>query len=219
MSAIRVVVADDQRVVRDGLVMLLGLLEGIEVVAAAGDGAEAVELAERHDADVVLMDLRMPVLDGVGATHELAARRPATAVLVLTTHADDESLFPALRAGARGYLTKDTSAAELARAIRAVHAGDTHLDPSVQRRLVESLVAPSPPARGTTFPDGLTLREGEVLALIAEGLSNQDIAARLVVSLATVKTHVNRILAKTGSRDRAQAVAYAYRHGIAGLQE
>jgi DNA-binding NarL/FixJ family response regulator len=214
VSTIRVVVADDQRVVRDGLVMLLGLLEGIEVVAAAGDGAEAIELAGLHDADVVLMDLRMPVLDGVGATRELAERRPGTGVLVLTTHADDESLFPALRAGARGYLTKDTSAVELERAIRAVHAGETHLDPSVQRRLVESLVAPAPSARAATLPDGLTPREGEVLALIAAGLSNHDIAARLVVSLATVKTHVNRILAKTGSRDRAQAVAYAYQHGI-----
>jgi DNA-binding NarL/FixJ family response regulator len=214
VSTIRVVVADDQRVVREGLVMMLGLLEGIEVVAAAGDGAEAIELAGLHDADVVLMDLRMPVLDGVGATRELAERRPGTGVLVLTTHADDESLFPALRAGARGYLTKDTSAVELERAIRAVHAGETHLDPSVQRRLVESLVAPAPSARAATLPDGLTPREGEVLALIAAGLSNHDIAARLVVSLATVKTHVNRILAKTGSRDRAQAVAYAYQHGI-----
>jgi DNA-binding NarL/FixJ family response regulator len=214
VSTIRVVVADDQRVVRDGLVMLLGLLEGIEVVAAAGDGAEAIELAGLHDADVVLMDLRMPVLDGVGATRELAERRPGTGVLVLTTHADDESLFPALRAGARGYLTKDTSAVELERAIRAVHAGETHLEPSVQRRLVESLVAAAPSARASTLPDGLTPREGEVLALIAAGLSNHDIAARLVVSLATVKTHVNRILAKTGSRDRAQAVAYAYQHGI-----
>ena len=216
MSAIRVVVADDQRVVRDGLVVLLGLLEGIEVVAAAGDGAEAVELADLHDADVVLMDLRMPVLDGVGATRELGVRRPSTRVLVLTTYADDESLFPALRAGARGYLTKDTSAAELERAIRAVHAGETHLDAEVQRRLVETVVAPAPATRASVLPDGLTPREGEVLVLIAEGLSNHEIAARLVVSLATVKTHVNRILAKTGARDRAQAVAYAYRHGIAG---
>lgn len=214
--SIRVVVADDQRVVRDGLVLLLGLLENIEVVAAAGDGAEAVELAERHDADVVLMDLRMPVLDGVQATRVLATRRPRTRVLVLTTHADDESLFPALRAGARGYLTKDTSADDLERAIRAVHAGETHLDPEVQRRLVESVIAPASERASVVLPDGLTAREIEVLTLIAEGLSNQEIATRLVVSLATVKTHVNRIFAKTGARDRAQAVMYAYRHGLVG---
>ena len=214
MSSIRVVVADDQRVVRDGLVLLLGLLESIDVVAAAGDGAEAVALAEQHDADVVLMDLRMPVLDGVEATRVLAARRPEIHVLVLTTHADDESLFPALRAGARGYLTKDTSAADLERAIRAVHAGETHLDPEVQRRLVESVVVPA--SASAAQPDGLTAREIEVLTLIAEGLSNHEIAARLVVSLATVKTHVNRIFAKTGARDRAQAVLYAYQHGLAG---
>ena len=121
---------------------------------------------------------------------------------------------PRLRAGARGYLTKDASAADLARAIRAVHAGETHLDAEVQRRLVESVVAPPPAARSSLLADGLTPREGEVLVLIAGGLSNQEIAERLVVSLATVKTHVNRILAKTGARDRAQAVAYAYRHGI-----
>jgi DNA-binding NarL/FixJ family response regulator len=214
--SIRVVVADDQRVVRDGLVLLLGLLENIEVVAAAGDGAEAVELAERHDADVVLMDLRMPVLDGVQATRVLAERRPGTRVLVLTTHADDESLFPALRAGARGYLTKDTSADDLERAIRAVHAGETHLDPEVQRRLVESVIAPASEPVSSVLPDGLTAREIEVLTLIAEGLSNHEIAARLVVSVATVKTHVNRIFAKTGARDRAQAVMYAYRHGLVG---
>jgi DNA-binding NarL/FixJ family response regulator len=218
VTSIRVVVADDQRVVRDGLVLLLGLLERIDVMAAAGDGAAAVELAEQHDADVVLMDLRMPVLDGVEATRVLAARRPETRVLVLTTHADDESLFPALCAGARGYLTKDTSAADLERAIRAVHAGETHLDPEVQRRLVESIVAPTSVRAGSsaTLPDGLTAREIEVLTLIAEGLSNHEIATRLVVSLATVKTHVNRIFAKTGARDRAQAVLYAYQHGLAG---
>jgi DNA-binding NarL/FixJ family response regulator len=164
----------------------------------------------------VLMDLRMPVLDGVQATSVLATRRPATRVLVLTTHADDESLFPALRAGARGYLTKDTSAADLERAIRAVHAGETHLDPEVQRRLVESVIAPASEPVSTALPDGLTAREIEVLTLVAEGLSNHEIATRLVVSLATVKTHVNRIFAKTGARDRAQAVMYAYRHGLVG---
>jgi DNA-binding NarL/FixJ family response regulator len=204
---IRVLVADDQRVVREGLVLLLGLIDDLEVVGAAGDGGEAVALAVEHEADVVLMDLRMPGTDGVAATRELAARRPTTRVLILTTYADDASVFPALQAGARGYLTKDTGAEALAAAIRAVHAGGVHLDPEVQARLLSA-------ASGAP-PDELTPREAEVLALIAEGLSNAEIAERLVVSLATVKTHVNRIFAKTGVRDRAQAVRYAYREGLA----
>jgi DNA-binding NarL/FixJ family response regulator len=205
---IRVLVADDQRVVREGLVLLLGLIDDLEVVGAAADGAEALELAVRHEADVVLMDLRMPNTDGVAATRELVARRPQAKVLILTTYADDASVFPALQAGARGYLTKDTGADALAAAIRAVHAGGVHLDPAVQARLLTA-------ASGTPPPDELTPREVEVLALIAEGLSNAEIAERLVVSLATVKSHVNRIFAKTGVRDRAQAVRYAYREGLA----
>jgi DNA-binding NarL/FixJ family response regulator len=205
---IRVLVADDQRVVREGLVLLLGLIDDLEVVGAAADGAEAVELAVHNEADVVLMDLRMPNTDGVAATRQLAAERPQAKVLILTTYADDASVFPALQAGARGYLTKDTGADALAAAIRAVHAGGVHLDPAVQARLLTA-------AAGTPPPDELTPREAEVLALIAEGLSNAEIAERLVVSLATVKTHVNRIFAKTGVRDRAQAVRYAYREGLA----
>jgi DNA-binding NarL/FixJ family response regulator len=204
---IRVLVADDQRVVREGLVLLLGLIDDLDVVGAAADGAEAVALAVEHEADVVLMDLRMPGTDGVAATRELAARRPEARVLILTTYADDASVFPALQAGARGYLTKDTGAEALAAAIRAVHAGGVHLDPEVQARLLSA-------ASGAP-PDELTPREAEVLSLIAEGLSNAEIAERLVVSLATVKTHVNRIFAKTGVRDRAQAVRYAYREGLA----
>ena len=204
---IRVLVADDQRVVREGLVLLLGLIDDLEVVGAAADGAEAVGSAVEREADVVLMDLRMPGTDGVAATRELAARRPEARVLILTTYADDASVFPALQAGARGYLTKDTGAEALAAAIRAVHAGGVHLDPEVQARLLSA-------ASGAP-PDELTPREAEVLALIAEGLSNAEIAERLVVSLATVKTHVNRIFAKTGVRDRAQAVRYAYREGLA----
>jgi DNA-binding NarL/FixJ family response regulator len=204
---IRILVADDQRVVREGLVLLLGLIEDLEVVGAAADGDEAVALAVAERADVVLMDLRMPGTDGVAAARELAARRPETRVLILTTYADDASVFPALQAGARGYLTKDTGAEALAAAIRAVHAGGVHLDPAVQARLLS--------AASGTAPDELTPREAEVLTLIAEGLSNAEIAERLVVSLATVKTHVNRIFAKTGVRDRAQAVRYAYREGLA----
>jgi DNA-binding NarL/FixJ family response regulator len=215
MSAIRVVIADDQRVVRDGLALLVGLIADIELAGSAADGAEAVEVAERERPDVVLMDLRMPELDGVEATRRIRAALPETQVLVLTTYADDESLFPALQAGARGYLTKDASAEEIEQAIRALAAGRTHLDAAVQQRLVSAVVDERPAARGLEVPDGLTTRETEVLKLIAAGLSNAEIAAALVVSGATVKTHVNRIFAKTGARDRAQAVRYAYEHGIA----
>ena len=213
---IRIVIADDQRVVREGLQMLLGLLDGFEVVGAAQDGEEAVRLAVEHEADVVLMDLRMPGVDGVEATARLAIARPATRVLVLTTYADDEVLFAALRAGARGYLTKDAGAAEIQAAIQAVHRGETRLDPAVQARLVAAVTAePQPEAPAGELPDGLTAREAEVLTLIARGLSNQEIAEQLVVSGATVKTHINRVLMKTGARDRAQAVRYAYQHGLA----
>ncbi len=209
---IRVLVADDQQIVRDGLAMLLGLLDGIEVVGTACDGEEALAIAASSGADVVLMDLRMPGTDGVQATLRLRAEQPQVGVLVLTTYADDESLLPALEAGARGYLTKDTDADTIAAAIRTVHAGGTHLGPDIQRRLVELATAPAPASRA--LPDDLTAREAEVLTLIAEGRSNQEIAAQLVVSQATVKTHVNRIFSKTRCRDRAQLVTYAYRHQL-----
>jgi DNA-binding NarL/FixJ family response regulator len=215
-SPIRVLIADDQRVVRDGLTMLVGLIDDVEVVGTAGDGLEAVERAEREHADVVLMDLRMPGLDGAEATRRIRASLPATQVLVLTTYADDESLFPALRAGARGYLTKDASAEEIEQAIRALAAGRTHLDAAVQQRLVAAVleVQPSGTAQAQPLPDDLSPREAEVLKLIAAGLSNTEIAVALSVSNATVKTHVNRIFAKIGARDRAQAVGYAYQHGL-----
>jgi DNA-binding NarL/FixJ family response regulator len=209
---IRVVLADDQRVVREGLVMLLGLLPGVEVVGAAADGEEAVRLAVVRRADVVLMDLRMPRLDGIEATRRLAIERPAARVIALTTYADEPTVLGALRAGARGFLTKDAGAEELHGAIEAVARGEAALDPAVQHHVVAA-VAEAPEAR--TLPDGLTPREAEVLGLIADGLSNAEIAQRLVVSQATVKSHVNRVFAKTGVRDRAQAVAYAYRNGLA----
>ncbi|MEU3565580.1 response regulator transcription factor [Kitasatospora sp. NPDC006786] len=227
-GAIRVVVADDQTVVREGIVMLLGLLPGIEVVGAAGDGEEAVALVERHHPDVVLMDLRMPRCDGVEATRRIRSAHPETEVVVLTTYADDDSLFPALRAGARGYLTKDAGAEEIARAVADVRSGAAGLSPQVQLRLLERLseqhddsgpAAGRPGTRSGELPDGLTVREAEVLALIAEGLSNAEIAQRLFVSQATVKTHINNLFAKTAVRDRAQAVAYAFRHGITGTQQ
>ena len=220
---IRVLIADDQPVVRDGLAMLLDLLDDVEIVATAADGVEAVERACAERPDIVLMDLRMPRLEGAEATHQILESLPETHVLVLTTYADDEFLFPALQAGARGYLTKDATAEEIEQAIRALVAGQTHLDPAVQQRLVAAVLdqtqppatsetAPVPPA---DLPDELTPREVEVLKLLAAGLSNREIADTLVLSNATVKTHVNRVFYKTGARDRAQAVRYAYRHGLA----
>ncbi|OIJ96970.1 DNA-binding response regulator [Streptomyces sp. MUSC 14] len=213
----RVVVADDQTVVREGIVMLLGLLPGVEVVGAAGDGEEAVQLVGELAPDVVLMDLRMPRCDGVEATRRIRSQYPGTQVVVLTTYADDESLFPALRAGARGYLTKDAGGDEIVRAVESVLSGDAGLSPSVQRRLLERLSQPGhppEPAPADAAPDGLTARETEVLVLIADGLSNQEIARRLHVSTATVKTHINNLFAKTGLKDRAQAVRYAYGKGL-----
>jgi DNA-binding NarL/FixJ family response regulator len=213
---IRILVADDQRVVREGLVMLLGLLPGVEVVGAAADGEQAAALAAELRPDVVLMDLRMPRLDGVQATRRLRDHDPEVAVIALTTYADDRSVVEALRAGARGYLTKDAGAEEIRRALEAVVGGEVALDPAVQRHLVDALaggVAGTGPV-APALPDGLTPREAEVLALIADGLANAEIASRLVVSEATVKSHINHLLAKIGARDRAQAVAYAYRHHL-----
>ncbi|MFD7245633.1 response regulator transcription factor [Streptomyces massasporeus] len=211
----RVVVADDQTVVREGIVMLLGLLPGIEVVGAAGDGEEAVALVAGLAPDVVLMDLRMPRCDGVEATRRIRAEYPGTQVVVLTTFADDESLFPALEAGARGYLTKDAGGDEIVRAVHSVLSGDAGLSPGIQRRLLERLAQAEPaPAAPSEPTDGLTAREMEVLLLIAEGLNNPEIARRLHVSTATVKTHINNLFTKTGLKDRAQAVRYAYAKGL-----
>ncbi|MFF3308448.1 response regulator [Streptomyces sp. NPDC002952] len=211
----RVLVVDDQTVVREGIVMLLGLLPGIEVVGAAGDGDEAVALVAELSPNVVLMDLRMPRCDGVEATRRIRTRYPGTQVVVLTTFADDESLFPAIRAGARGYLTKDAGGDEIVRAVRSVLSGEAGLSPGIQRRLLERLSEPErEPARPPEASDGLTAREVEVLVLIAEGLANQEIARKLHVSTATVKTHINNLFAKAGLKDRAQAVRYAYGKGL-----
>jgi DNA-binding NarL/FixJ family response regulator len=211
---IRVLLADDQRVVREGLGTLLGLLDGIELVGTAADGEEAVALAVRHDPDVVLMDLRMPRVDGIEAIRRLAERGDRPRAIALTTYADDASVLGALRAGARGYLTKDAGADQIRAAVEAVARGEAALDPAVQHHVVAALTQPGEPA-APELPDGLTPREAEVLALIAEGLTNAEIADRLVVSAATVKTHVNHIFAKTGARDRAAAVVYAYEKGLA----
>jgi DNA-binding NarL/FixJ family response regulator len=206
--------ADDQRVVREGLGTLLGLLGDIELVGTAADGEEALALVAERDPDVVLMDLRMPRLDGIEAIRRLAERGERPAAIALTTYADDASVLGALRAGARGYLTKDAGAEEIRDAVLAVARGDVALDPAAQRQVVAALSEPAP-APAVELPDELTPREAEVLALIAAGLTNSEIAERLVVSAATVKSHVNHIFAKIGARDRAQAVVYAYAHGIA----
>jgi DNA-binding NarL/FixJ family response regulator len=214
-APIRVLVADDQRVVREGLTMVLGLLPDVDVVGAASDGREAVDLAEQLRPDVVLMDLRMPHCDGVEATRRLRDRVPGSRVVVLTTYSDDRSVLEALRAGARGYLTKDAGGAEIRAALRHVLDDAAVIDPAVQHHLVDAIAAgtPGPPAV-SELSGGLTPREAEVLALIATGLSNTEIAGRLFISEATVKTHVNHLLTKIEARDRAQAVAYAYQHGL-----
>ena len=214
---VRVLVADDQGIVREGLMTLLQATDGIEPVAGAADGAEAVRLAARHRPDVILMDLRMPNLDGVEATRQIRAAQPDTEVVVLTTHDDEVSILDALRAGARGYLTKDAGIEEIARAVHAAAAHQSLLDPIVHAKLLEAAgAAPSARSRAAQpLPDDLTPREAEVLSLIARGLSNGEIAAQLVVSEATVKTHVNHVFAKIGARDRAQAVHYAYTHELA----
>lgn len=221
---IRVLVADDQQVIRDGLSMVLGLLPGINVVGTAIDGDDAVRQALAVLPDVVLMDLVMPNCNGVEATRRLTQERPCVPVVVLTTYSDDDTVFAALRAGARGFLTKDAGTEEILRAVCTVSAGQAQLDPSVQRRLVEAFARgervgiPAPAGGGEhagRAPDGLTPREVEVLAEIAAGLSNGEIAAKFGLSDTTVKTHVNHLLAKTGVRDRAQLVRYAFRRGLA----
>lgn len=223
MSAapIRVLAADDQRVVREGLALILSLLPGVEVVGTAADGEQALALAAEHQPDVVLMDLRMPGIGGAEATRRLRAANPEIRVIVLTTYVDDRSVISALQAGAAGYLTKDAGAEEIRQALERVRGGQAAIDPAVQRHLVDAIAGgglPGPAAAdkpNAELPDGLTRREAEVLALIAVGLSNAEIAARLFISELTVKSHINHILPKIDARDRAQAVRYAYRHGLA----
>jgi DNA-binding NarL/FixJ family response regulator len=214
---IRVVIADDQTLVREGLTLMLGLMAGIEVVGVAEDGERAVAAVLEAGADVALLDLRMPRLDGVEATRRLRETAPDVEVVVLTTYADDESVLAALRAGARGYLTKDASSEEIERAVRDAATGRTRLDPAVQQRLVELLTAaPDPAPSGTTPPGGpLTERETEVVVLMAQGLTNRQIAHQLFVTEATVKTHVNNLFSTLDVNDRASAVAWAFRAGLA----
>lgn len=213
---IRVLLADDQALVRAGFRALIDSEDDLEVVGEARDGEEAVDLTSRRRPDLVLMDIRMPRLDGIEATRRIAAdpRSGATRIVILTTFETDEYVFEALRAGASGFLVKDTEPAGLLEAIRVVARGDALLSPSVTRRLIAEFAAQP----RTPRPDGrlaeLTEREREVMALVAGGLSNDEIAERLVVSPATVKTHVSRVMGKLDARDRAQVVVLAYESGL-----
>ncbi|AZM77101.1 response regulator transcription factor [Streptomyces sp. NPDC005395] len=217
---LKVVVADDQAAVREPLAAVLGLAEDIDVVAAAADGGEVLAAVAAGPVDVVLMDLRMPVMDGIETTRRLTEDHPEVAVVVLTTFADDESILGALGAGARGYLTKNAGRQDITRAIRAAGAGQSVLDREVQDRLLATARAQAAPAAqgeaaGQPLPDDLTPREREVLALIGQGLSNRGIAEKLFISEATVKTHINNLFAKAHIRDRADAVRRAIGAGLA----
>lgn len=222
---LRIVVADDQASVREGLEVMLDLLPDIEVVATASDGVQAIERVGKHHPDAILLDLRMPVLDGTDTTQRLTEEHPDVAVVILTTYADDASVVAALRAGARGYLTKDADRTDIARTLHAAVRGQSVLDPAVRAVLVDTVGrkrtdasdtrdSPGLPDLARALPDQLTAREAQILVLIAQGLSNPEIAARLYISGHTVKTHVGRVFTKTGSRDRAAAVLYAHRHHL-----
>ena len=229
MTEIRVLIADDQAAVREGLALLLDTMSGVTVVGQAADGLEAAELAAELTPDVVLMDLNMPRSDGIEATSRVLAENPDIRVVVLTTYEDDKSIVGALRAGALGYLTKAATRADIERAVKAAAAGQAILDPAVQRQLL-AVATGAPAAAASSSPEGeaagsaagpagsgddLSPREADVLRLIAAGHSNREIAKKLFVGEATVKSHINRIFTKTGCRDRAQAVQYAFTHGYA----
>ncbi|MFJ3906306.1 response regulator [Streptomyces sp. NPDC090025] len=212
---LRVVVADDQAAVREPLAAVLALADDIEVVAAAANGSEVLAAVAAGPVDVVLMDLRMPVMDGIEATGRLTAEHPEVAVVVLTTFADDDSILGALGAGARGYLTKNAGRQDITRAIRAAAAGQSVLDREVQDRLLATARTRTPPAQpAQPLPDDLTPREREVLALIGQGLPNRAIAEHLFISEATVKTHINNLFAKAAIRDRPDAVRRALAAGL-----
>jgi DNA-binding NarL/FixJ family response regulator len=213
--SVRVVIADDQALVRGGFRMILDAREDMDVVGEAGDGAEAVDLVRQHEPEVVLMDVRMPAMDGIEATRRIVASGSSARIIILTTHDVDEYVFAALRAGASGFLLKDVRPAELVEGIRVVAGGDALLAPSVTRRLLDRFATDlAEPAPEPDHLDELTEREAEVLRLVALALSNSEIADRLVLTEATVKTHVSSVLRKLGLRDRVQAVVFAYDVGL-----
>jgi len=213
---IRVLIADDQELVRAGFRALLDAEEDIEVVGEAADGVTAVRLAARHVPDVILMDIRMPELDGIEATRRIAADRHLhdVRIVILTTYETDDYVFDGLRAGASGFLVKDTSPTELLRAVRVVANGDALLAPSVTRRIIADVVARAPDRAPLAGLDELTPREREILELVGSALSNDEIAERLTISKATAKTHISRIMGKLEARDRAQLVVHAYESGL-----
>lgn len=214
-TPLRIVIADDQATVRQGLVLLLDGLPDLDVVAAAADGQQALDLIAEHRPDAVLLDLHMPVLDGVETTRRITAEHPGTTIVILTTYADDTSVLEALHAGAHGYLTKDADRSDIARALHAAVGGLAVLDPAVHATLLAATTRRSSTAtQSIDLPDGLTQREAEILVLIGRGLTNAEIADQLVLSGHTIKTHINHIFAKTGSRDRAAAISYARRHNL-----
>lgn len=213
---IRVLLADDQALIRSGIRSLLDAEDDIEVVAEAADGQQAIALAGEHRPDIALVDIQMPVLDGIEATRNIVAdeRLADVRVVILTNYGLDEYIFRALRAGAAGFLLKDTQPADLIAALRVVMRGDALLSPAITRRLISEFVARPPDARAATGMETLTNREREVVALAAHGLSNDEIAAAMVLSPATAKTHVSRAMIKLGARDRAQLVVFAYQAGL-----
>jgi DNA-binding NarL/FixJ family response regulator len=211
---IRLVVADDQELVRDGFCSILARERDMQVVGQAGDGVEAAAVAARAQPDVVLLDVRMPVMDGLQAGRRILATASPPRVLMLTTFDADEYVYEAMRFGASGFLLKDVRSGELVEAVRTVAAGQSLLSPAITRRLIERFVRAGPPARPTAAVASLTPRERQVLLLIAEGLSNTEIAGRLYLSEATIKTHINRLLGKLALRDRVQAVVLAYETGL-----
>jgi two-component system, NarL family, response regulator LiaR len=212
---IRVLITDDHSIVRRGIKALLATEPGIQVVGEAADGAEAVAQAEKLQPDVILMDMVMPKMDGIEAIRQIVARKPSARILVLTSFAADEKVFPAIKAGALGYLLKDSSPEELVEAIQRVHQGQASLHPAVARKLLQELSHPGgrPPS-----PDPLTDREVEVVKLLAKGLSNRQIADDMVISEATVRTHVSNILSKLHLASRTEAALYALREGLATLE-
>lgn len=213
---VRILIVDDHEIVREGIKALLSLFPDMEIVAEAADGAEAVEKAEAVNPEVVLMDLVMPGMDGIEATRKILERHPSTRILALTSFSADDKIFPALRAGAIGYLLKDTDPQDLVRSIRQAHRGESSIDPGVARKVLQGLC----PARdGPGEPEPLTDREAEVLGLVARGLSNQEIADKLFVSPATVRTHVSNILAKLHMHNRVQAALHALKKGLASLDD